>query len=122
MEYQRVRAERISTLTGVKDVHSWDLNLSSGYVPMLTFEQARMRYGECGHASRRGVQKPLHLAGRPGQRCTRYEWRNETAAGGFSVGYPSVPTSLYVDRFNGNLDSIDQLDFTKPVMPSIASS
>ena len=42
-QYQRVRAGTDQRFNHVKDVHSWDLNLSSGYVPTsLTFEQARM--------------------------------------------------------------------------------
>ena len=109
-QYQQVRAERISTLTGTKDVHSWDLDLSSGYVPtVLTFEQARMLMVN--------AVAPLGAEYR-----SRFAWLVDPASGaldmnggtrrqpgGFSVGYPSAPISLYVDRFDGNLDSIDQL-------------
>lgn len=109
-QYQRVRAERISTLTGIKDVRSWDIDLSSGYVPnTLTFEQARTLM--LNAVTPLGAEYRIRFAWLvdPASGALDMNGGPRRQPGGFSVGYPSVPVSLYVDHFNGNLDSIDQL-------------
>lgn len=109
-QYQRVRASRVADLTGIKDVRSWDMDMSSGYAPKpLGFEQARKLM----------VQSVTPLGN---EYVTQFAWLMNSAngaldiaggvrrqPGGFSVGYSGVPVSLYVDSFNGDLNSIDQI-------------
>jgi oligoendopeptidase F len=109
-QYQRVRAERISTFTRIKNVHSWDLDLSSGYVPTaLTFEQARTLMVNAVAPLGAEYKSRFAWLVDPASGALDMNGGTKRQPGGFSVGYPSVPISLYVDRFNGNLDSIDQL-------------
>jgi len=109
-QYQRVRAERIATLTGIRDVHSWDLGLSSGYVPRrLTFEQARTLMVNAVTPLGKQFESRFAWLVNPANGALDMNGGTRRQPGGFSVGYPSVPIALYVDRFNGDLDSIAQL-------------
>ena len=109
-QYQRIRAVRVAELTDIQDVRSWDMGMSSGYAPeLLSFEQA---------------QKVMVHAVAPlgNEYVTQFAWLMTPAngaldiaggtrrqPGGFSVGHAGVPVSLYADRFDGDLDSIDQI-------------
>jgi oligoendopeptidase F len=109
-QYQRVRAARVAELTEIQDVRSWDMGMSSGYAPkLLSFEQA---------------QKVMVHAVAPlgNEYVTQFAWLMTPAngaldiaggtrrqPGGFSVGHPGVPVSLYVDNFDGELNSIDSV-------------
>ncbi|MGB9067781.1 MAG: M3 family metallopeptidase [Candidatus Acidiferrales bacterium] len=109
-QYQRVRAARVAVLTGVRDVHSWDMGMSSGYAPpSLSFEQAQ--------------QVMVHAVTPLGNEyATQFAWLMTPAngaldlaggtrrqPGGFSVGRSGAPVSLYVDSFDGDLNSIDAI-------------
>jgi oligoendopeptidase F len=109
-QYQRVRATRVTELTGIQGVHSWDMGMSSGYAPQsLSFEQAR--------------KVIVHAVAPLGDRyVAQFAWLMTPAngaldiaegtrrqPGGFAAGYSGVPVSLYVDRFDGDLDSIDSI-------------
>ena len=109
-QYQRVRATRVTELTGIQGVHSWDMGMSSGYAPQsLSFEQAR--------------KVIVHAVAPLGDRyVTQFAWLMTPAngaldiaggtrrqPGGFAAGYSGVPVSLYADRFDGDLDSIDSI-------------
>ena len=105
-DYQRVRAEQVSRVTGIRDVDSWDMGLSSGYDPKpLTFAEARtailkalVLLGPEYTAQFRWLLDPsngaLEIAGGPNR-----------ARGGFSLGYSQTPVMLYMSGFDGSLSS-----------------
>jgi oligoendopeptidase F len=105
-DYQRVRAEQVGRVTGLSDVRSWDMALSSGYVPKaVPFAQARITIlkalaplGQDYMAQFGWLLDPkngaLEIAGGPHRQ-----------SGGFSLGFPGVPAMLYVEDYNGTLSA-----------------
>lgn len=105
-QYQRVRAERVAAATGLQDVRSWDMALSSGYTPkVMTFDE--------GKRVILAALKPLGA-----EYTDQFSWllNSQNGAldiaggtnrqlGGFSLGFPGVPAMLYVDQYDGSLAS-----------------
>jgi oligoendopeptidase F len=103
-DYQRVRAEQVSHVTGIPDVRSWDMDVSSGYDPNpLPYAQAKAVILKA-------------LAGLGPDYVAQFTWLLEPKngaleiasgpnreSGGFSLGYSAVPVMLYMDGFHGSL-------------------
>jgi oligoendopeptidase F len=102
--YQRLRAAQVAGLTGIQEVRSWDMALSSGYRPArLTYSQTRTLLlkalkplGQEYVAQFQWLLDPaqgaLEIAGGPDRRI-----------GGFSLGGTGVPVMLYLYGFDGTL-------------------
>lgn len=109
-QYQRVRAERVSQLTGIKDVGSWDMGMSSGYIPKtLDFEQAREIMVAAVTPLGNDYASEFGWLMNPANGALDISGGSQRLPGGFSVGYSGVPVSLYVDSFNGDLHSVGQI-------------
>jgi oligoendopeptidase F len=105
-DYQRVRAAQVTRMTGIQDVHSWDLERSSGYQPAsLTYSQAQglllralKPLGQEYLAQFQWLLDPtngaLEIAGGPDRKLD-----------GFSLGFAGVPVMLYVYGFDGTLST-----------------
>jgi len=109
-QYQRVRAARVAELTGIQDVHSWDMGMSSGYAPKsLSFEETQklILHAVAPLGSEYVAQFAWLMT--PANGALDVAGGTRRQPGGFSAGYSGVPVSLYADRFNGDLDSIDTL-------------
>jgi len=105
--YQTMLAEHIKKQTGQATVHSWDLNPTSVNVPeKQNFEQSKTIILQ--------ALKPLgpdyvdHFAWllNPKNGALEIAGDANRAGGGTSISYPHVPTSFYMKRFNGDLQSM----------------
>ncbi|MCJ8209094.1 M3 family metallopeptidase [Mucilaginibacter sp. RS28] len=108
--YQRIQADQVSRMTGIKNVHSWDASLPLSYkAQALPYAQARsliltaleplgMEYGQAFSKLLDPANGELDIAGGP-NRVTEFT----------SVGFPGVPESLYMRSYNGTIREISRL-------------
>ncbi|WP_162842670.1 M3 family metallopeptidase [Mucilaginibacter pineti] len=108
--YQQVQADQVKLKYGLDTAHSWDMNLPSGY----SFKP--MTYAEV----RKLIDQAFKPLGKAYQRS--FAWLLEPANGALdiaagpnritentSVGYPGVPTTLYMKSYQGMLGDILRL-------------
>jgi oligoendopeptidase F len=106
-DYQNLMIQHIKKQTGQTTIHSWDLNIPGVDVPeKQNFEQSKTIILQ--------ALKPLgqdyvnHFAWLLDQQNGTLEIAGgaNRAGGGTSISYPQVPTSFYMKRFNGDLQSM----------------
>jgi oligoendopeptidase F len=108
--YQELQAAHVSKLTGLNQVHSYDLFFWGGY------KWVPQSYNDI----RQLIQKALTPLGEGYE--TAFAWLLEPANGALdisggpnrvnentSVGYPGVPVSLYMKNYNGALTDVLRL-------------
>lgn len=100
--YQRLRAAHISAISGIADVHSWDLSVAApGFtVPRMTLDQSR--------AAVLLALRPLgadyvehfrQLIDPANGRMDIAAERGNRTNGGFSIGAAGVPTGLFIESY-----------------------
>ena len=104
--YQRLRAEHVSAMTGIGDVRSWDLTLPApGFsTPRLSLDQTR--------ATALLALKPLgpdyvehfrQLLDPANERMDVATEQGKRTNGGFSIGAQGVPSGLFVENYGAGL-------------------
>jgi oligoendopeptidase F len=104
--YQRLRAEHVSAVTNMSDVHSWDLTLPApGFsAPRLSLEQtsstALLALKPLG---RDYVEHFRQLLDPRNARLDVGAAQGKRTNGGFSIGVPGVPSGLFVENYGAGL-------------------
>jgi oligoendopeptidase F len=104
--YQRMQAEHFTAITGITDVHIWDMPLPEAglTLPRMTFDQTRAAalsaltplgddYVDHFRALLDPANGRLDVGAEQGKRIN----------GGFSVHAPGVPTGLFVENYGAGL-------------------
>ena len=100
--YQRLRAAHVAAISGITDVHSWDLSLPApGFtVPRMTLDQSR--------AAVLVALRPLgadyiehfrQLLDPANHRMDIAAERGTRTNGGFSIGAAGVPSGLFIENY-----------------------
>jgi len=103
---QRLRAQHVTAMTGIAEVHSWDLSLPApGFVtPRMTLDETR--------AAALSALKPLgadyvehfrQLVDPANRRMDVATERGKRTNGGFSIEAPGVPSGLFVESYERGL-------------------
>jgi oligoendopeptidase F len=103
---QRLRAQHVAAMTGITEVHSWDLSLPApGFVtPRMTLDETR--------AAALAALKPLgadyvehfrQLVDPASRRMDVAMERGKRTNGGFSIEAPGVPSGLFVESYERGL-------------------
>jgi len=104
--YERLRAEHVSTMTGITDVRSWDLTLPPpGFsAPRLTLDQTRaaalLALAPLGFDY---VEHFRQLLDPANGRVDVDTVQGKRTNGGFSVGAQGVPSGLFVENYGAGL-------------------
>jgi oligoendopeptidase F len=101
--YQRLRAEHVSTMTGIADVRSWDLTLPApGFTaPRLSLDQTRATALLALEPLGRDYVEHFRQLLDPANR--RMDEQGKRTNGGFSVGAQGVPSGLFVEKYGAGL-------------------
>ena len=110
--YERLRVKQVSRATGIADVHSWDLALSTNFNPKpMSFPQARAALLDA--LAPLGPEYVSNFAWLldPGNGALEISGGDSSnrMLGGFSVGYPGVPVAVYVQDFTGTPAAISTI-------------
>ncbi|WP_165973530.1 M3 family metallopeptidase [Luteibacter rhizovicinus] len=102
--YQRIRAEHIGAMTGIVDVHSWDMALPPpGFVaPAFTYEN--MRSSVLRALRPLGPDYVAHFAALldpVANRTDLAEKQGTRVSDAFSIAAPGVPAGLFVGTYEG---------------------
>jgi oligoendopeptidase F len=104
--YQRLRVQHVSAMTGITDVRSWDLTLPApGFSPpRLTLEQttttALLAFSPLGHDY---VEHFRQLLDPANGRLDVETVQGKRVNGGFSIGAQGVPSGLFVENYGAGI-------------------